>query len=311
MKQAAKANSPQAQRTRRFQKLKGKLLQYLPIYLMMVPVLVYFVVFSFYPLALGMIQSFQKEKLIGAPDWAGFSNYQQVLGDYLFHQAFINSVFLGIVTLVVQLAAAIIITICINELRHRFSRSFAQTATFLPYLFSWTVVGGIWIYLLSSNGLVNTVLVNLGLDRIGFFSDQRYARTLMVVTAAWKNAGYSVVLLMASIVSIDPTLYEAARIDGASRFKQITHIVAPTLVPTIKTLIVLGVTGMLRNFDQVFVMERAAIIDKIRSLLLYIYQQGILNFKVGKATAAATIVLLATLLLSSAVRRLVRYDDSY
>lgn len=292
-------------------RLMKKVVQYLPIYLMVLPVLLYFVVFSFYPLGLGIVQSFQKEKLIGAPEWAGLANYQEVLGDYLFRQAFANSIILGFMSLLVQLAAAIIITLSINELRHRLSRSLSQTVTFLPYLFSWTVVGGVWIYLLSSNGLVNSLITAMGGGRVGFFSDQRYARTLMVLTAAWKNAGYSVVLLMASVVSIDPTLYEAARIDGATRMKQIAHIVLPTLGPTLKTLLVLGMTGMLRGFDQYFVMGRAAIMDKIRSLLLYIYQEGILNFKVGKATAAATIVLLATMGIAYAVRRLVRYDDSY
>ena len=116
------------------------------------------------------------------------------------------------------------------------------------------------------------------------------------------------VLLMASIVSIDPTIYEAARIDGATRFRQIRHIIIPQLQPTIKTLLVIGATGVLRNFDQIFILSRPAIKDDIRSLLLYIYEEGILQMRVGKATAAATVVLLATLLISTVIRRLARYD---
>lgn len=303
--------SPKAARAKARKRLMGRLARFAPIYIMMIPILTYFLIFSFYPLALGVIQSFQKEKLIGTPDWAGLANYMQTLKDYQFHQAFVNSVVIGVVSMFVQMAVAIVLTVSINEIRRTLSKSIVQTITFLPYLFSWTVVGGIWIYVLSSNGLVNTVLMNLGLERIGFFSDVRYARTLMVATGAWKNAGYTVVLLMASVVSIDPTIYEAAMIDGASRFKQITKIIIPTLYPTLKTLIVLGMTGVLRNFDQVFVMSRPAIIDKTRTLLLYIYNYGIINFKIGKATSAAVMVMLATLVISMLVRRFLRYDDNY
>ena len=282
--------------------------QYKWIYFMLLPVFLYFAIFSFYPLALGLIQSLYKERIIGTPLFIGLNNYQEIFRDFQFRQAFVNSVYLGTVSLLINLAVAVVLAVCVNEIRRRAVKSAIQTVTFLPYLFSWTVVGGVWIYVLSATGLVNTVLGQLGIERVGFFTTAAWGRPVILFTNAWKQAGYFVVLLMASIVSIDPTIYEAARIDGATRFRQIRHIIIPQLQPTIKTLLVIGATGVLRNFDQIFILSRPAIKDDIRSLLLYIYEEGILQMRVGKATAAATVVLLATLLISTVIRRLARYD---
>ncbi len=283
-------------------------MQYQWIYFMLLPVFLYFAIFSFYPLALGLIQSLYKERIIGTPLFIGLNNYQEIFRDFQFRQAFVNSVYLGTVSLLINLAVAVVLAVCVNEIRRRAVKSAIQTVTFLPYLFSWTVVGGVWIYVLSATGLVNTVLGQLGIERVGFFTTAAWGRPVILFTNAWKQAGYFVVLLMASIVSIDPTIYEAARIDGATRFRQIRHIIIPQLQPTIKTLLVIGATGVLRNFDQIFILSRPAIKDDIRSLLLYIYEEGILQMRVGKATAAATVVLLATLLISTVIRRLARYD---
>ncbi len=289
--------------------LRQRLKQYRSIYLMLVPVLLYFAVFSFYPLVLGFIQSLQKERLLGTPQFIGFGNYNTILNDFVFRQAFFNSVYIGTLSLFINLAVAVVLAVCVNEIRSKFAKSAVQTVTFLPYLFSWTVVGGVWVYVLSMGGLVNTVLAGLGLDKIGFFTVASWGRPVILFTNAWKQAGYFVVLLMASIVTIDPGIFEAARIDGASRMRQITHIILPQLGPTIKTLLVIGATAVLRNFDQVFILSRPAIKDQIRSLLLYIYEEGILQMRIGKATAAATVVLLATVLISTIVRRLARYDQ--
>ncbi len=300
------AQRDQKRRKRRL--LYRRVRQYRWIYMMLLPVFLYFVIFSFYPLALGFIQSLQKERLIGTPQFIGLKNYADIFKDFQFRQAFFNSVYIGTFSLLINLAVAVVLAICVNEVRRKAVKSVLQTVTFLPYLFSWTVVGGVWIYVLSATGLTNTVLTQLGLERIGFFTTAAWGRPVILFTNAWKQAGYFVVLLMASIVTIDPTIYEAARIDGATRMGQIRHIILPQLGPTVKTLLVIGATSVLRNFDQVFILSRPAIKDQIRSLLLYIYEEGILQMRVGKATAAATVVLMTTVVISTVIRRLAKYD---
>lgn len=281
------------------------------IYIMMAPIILYFSVFSYYPLILGLVQSFQKNKLIGTPEFSGLSNYTEVLSDYRFAQAFNNSLIIGIGTLLATFVCAVILSISINEIRNKKIKTTMQTVTYLPYLFSWTVVGGLWVFILSYNGMLNGILSIFNIDATHFLSEPKNSQIIMILTSVWKNIGYYAVLLLASIVTINPSIFEAAQIDGATRFKQIRSIIIPQIVPTMKVIIVLGTMGLLRNFDQVFVMGNPTIMDKIRTLLLYIYEEGILQFKVGKATATATIVLISTFIITAIVRKVIKYDDNY
>ncbi len=140
-------------------------------------------------------------------------------------------------------------------------------------------------------------------------SERDYARGIMIFTGAWKGAGYYAALFLAAIISINPTLYEAASIDGATRMQQIISITIPELTSTIKVVTMLGVMGILRNFDQIFIMANSSILDKVRNLLYLIYNDGIVNIKVGPASAAATLVLLATMVISFTMRKLIKYDQ--
>lgn len=291
--------------------LFDRLRRYRFIYLMMIPVLVYFLVFSYYPMMLGIYNSFREIKLLGNASFVGWKNYQTIFASPVYSQAFVNTLIVGTGTFLLQTAWGLVLALAMSELRKKISRSFFQTISYIPNLLSWSVVGSIWITLLSPTGLLNSVLELIGGEEfrtIVFMSERNYARGIMIFTGAWKGAGYTAALLMAAIVAIDPTLYEAASIDGATRFQQITRITVPCIVPTIKTVVVLGVMGILRNFDQIFIMSNSSILDKVRNLLYLIYNDGIVQFKVGPASAAATIVLLATMVISFFVRRLIGYD---
>ncbi len=301
--------SAQGQALRRRRSLRRKLWQYRAIYLMVIPVFIYFAVFTFYPLILGFVQSFQKVRLIGAPKFVGLDNYAATLSDPVFLSSLRNSLVVGTTSLLINLAAALALTVSVNEVQSPFIKSGIQTVTFLPYLFSWTVVGGMWLQILAHDGMVNGMLAALGLERLPFFTSPYWGRPVILFTNAWKQAGYFTVLLLASVVSIDPSVFEAARIDGASRMKQIRYIIIPQVWPTIKTLLVLGATGVLRNFDQVLIMNRPATKDGIRTLLLYIYEEGITKMRIGTATSAATVVLLITFIITFTTRRLARYDQ--
>lgn len=290
-------------------RLLRKLSQYKALYLVVVFAFVYFAIFTFYPLVLGVVQSFQKVRLIGAPVFVGVDNYWAILNDPIFMLSLRNSVVVGSVSLFINLAVSLLLAISVNEVHQRFVKSAVQTVTFLPYLFSWTVVGGMWLQILAQGGMVNHALSALGLSKLPFFTSPAWGRPVILFTNAWKQAGYFVVLLLAGIVSIDPSVYEAARIDGATRAKQIRYIIVPQTWPTIKTLLVLGATGVLRNFDQVLLMNRPATKDSIRTLLLYIYEEGITKIKIGTATAAATVVLMITFVLTITVRRAAKYDQ--
>jgi len=283
-------------------------------YVMLLPIALYFAVFNYYPLALGIFNSFHEVKLLGGRQFIGFDNYAAILAHPLYRQAFVNTLMVGSCSFLLQFGLALVIALMINEVQSKLFKGTIQSVTYLPYLLSWSVVGGIWMSLLSPTGLINGFLRAIsgaGFRPIVFMSEPKYARLVMILSGGWKNAGYYAVLLLAAVVSIDPTLYEAAAIDGATRVKQILFITIPNLVPTMKVIIMLGVMGLLRNFDQIYVMGNSAINDKVRNLLALIYEQGIAKFQVGPATAAATVVLLTTLLISSVIRKLIGYDETY
>lgn len=283
-------------------------------YVMLLPIAAYFVVFNYYPLVLGIYNSFRKVKMMGGSSFIGLENYRTILTHPLYRQAFGNTLVVGALSFLMAFLAAMVLAMMINELKSKPIKSAVQSVTYLPYLLSWSVVGGIWMSLLSPTGLVNGLMKLFGsadFRPFVFMAEPKFARAIMVASSAWKNAGYYAVLLLAAVVSIDPSLYEAASIDGASRLRQITGITVPNIVPTIKVIFMLGVMGLLRNFDQIYVMGSAAINDKVRNLLALIYEQGIKKFEIGNATAAATVVLIATLLLSTIVRKLIKYDDAY
>ena len=189
-----------------------------------------------------------------------------------------------------------------------------QTVTYIPYLLSWAVVGGLWITIFSPTGMINGILEMFSsgdFQPIVFMSEPTFARGIMIFTGAWKGAGYFAALFLAAIVSLDSSIYEAAQIDGASRFQQIMRITLPQIKPTMKIVTVLSAMGVLRNFDQIFIMGNPSINDKVQNLLVLIYNDGILKFDVGTATAAATLVLLVTMLISFVVRKLIGYDQAY
>lgn len=280
---------------------------------MLLPVVIYFLVFSYYPMVLGVRNSFFEVKLLGGSKFVGFKNYQQVVNNSQYQQALINSLIIGCGTFILQFVWGMVIALGLNEIRSKIVKSFLQTVTYIPYLLSWAVVGGLWMTIFSPTGMINGIMKLFnGADfkPIVFMSEPAFARAIMIFTGAWKGAGYYAALFLAAIVSLDASLYEAARIDGATRMQQIIRITIPQLKPTMKTVTVLGAMSVLRNFDQIYIMGNPSISEKVQNLLVLIYNDGILNFDVGLATAAATLVLVATMLISFTVKRVLRYGQS-
>ncbi|MGC6590058.1 ABC transporter permease subunit [Paenibacillus sp. Dod16] len=255
--------------------------KYKTLYFMMLPILAYFLIFSFYPLARGLVISIQDYRLIGDRPFIGIDNYLSVLKDP-----------------------------ALNEGASAWFKKMTQMIVYLPHLFSWVVVGGMWILLLSPDtGIVNQIIQLFGGQPVGFLSSDRYARSVMILTSGWKEMGYTCIMYLAAIVNINPSLYEAASMDGASRWQRIRYVTIPMLRSTMKVVIMLNVLGILRLFDQIFVMSNGAIANKVDVIMMYTYQKGILEFSVGPATAAGFLVIMATFALTYVTRAVIRYDE--
>lgn len=281
------------------------------LYLMFLPVLIYFLIFSYYPLFKGFIISLQDFRIIGNRPFVGLENYKKLFGDVFFKRAVVNTLIIGGGILVIGFFTPIIVALQLNEVTKATFKKFTQTIIYMPHLFSWVVVGGIWIYMLSPDGgLVNEFLKFFGnTTPIHFMASEKYARPLMIFIAIWKSTGYSCILYLAAIVGINPSLYESARLDGANRWQEIIYITLPQLKPTMKVVFILNVMGTLRIFDQIFAMINPAIANKINVVMMYTYEKGILQFKMGIASAAAIVLLIATLIITMFTRKLINYDE--
>ena len=287
-----------------------KLRKYGSLYLMLLPILIYFSVFTFYPLIRGFIISLQDFRIIGPRPFVGLDNYLTVLKDPDFFQATLNTLIISGGILIANFLCSLIIAILLNELLNNLFKRFVQTVIYLPHLFSWVVVGGIWIFLLSPDGgLINELVKWFGREPIHFLAQEEYARPLMILMAVWKDMGYTCILYLAAIVAINPVLYEAASIDGANLWQKIRHIMLPQLIPTMKVVLLLNIMGVLRIFDQIFIMKNPAIASQVDVFMTYVYEKGILQFKMGIASAASFLVLLATFIITLITRKLIKYDE--
>jgi putative aldouronate transport system permease protein len=278
---------------------------------MMLPVMAYFIIFTYYPLIRGFVMSLQKFRLIGDTPFIGLDNYSRVLNDPSFYNVLGNTLLIGGGILIFGFFAPIIIALSLSELGKKWFKKATQMIIYLPHLFSWVVIGGIWIFMLSPDGgIVNEILSAFGKERpISFLSNEAYAKWVMIFSATWKEMGFICVLYLASIVSINPSLFEAARIDGANRWQLVRHITLPSLYSTMKVVLLLNMMSILRMFDQIFIMKNPAIERYVDVIMVYTYEKGILEFDMGLATAASFLVILVTLIFTYITRIIVRYDN--
>jgi len=283
------------------------------LYVMILPVIAYFLLFVYYPLYQGTKSSFEEFKLLGGGEWVGTQNYVDVWHDQKFWQVVKNTLLIGGGILVFGFFPPIMIAMALNEVGYVLFKKVTQTVVYLPHLFSWVVIGGMWIYLLSpSGGLVNELLATINLGPIRFLTNNSWARASMIGIPIWKDMGYAAIIYLASITSISPVLYEAARIDGASRLQQMFQITLPLLKPTMKVVLMLNILGLLRIFDQIYVMRNSASRPAVDVIMTYVYDKGILRYDLGFASAISVMVLVATLLMTAIVWKLTGFgrDDS-
>ncbi|MGP0584247.1 ABC transporter permease subunit [Paenibacillus timonensis] len=281
------------------------------LYLMMIPVAIYFLVYGYYPLIKGLQVSFQDYRLMGNGPYAGLANYSQVWHDPFFWKSLTNTLVIGGGILAFGFVAPLVLALSLNEVLHTRFKKTAQMVLYIPHLLSWVIVGGIWIFLLSPDtGLVNLLLQRwTGMPPIHFLAESFWARLVMILVATWKDMGYNCILFLAGIVSINPSLYEAARMDGASRWQQVRYVTLPQLLGTMKVVLLLNTMGVLRIFDQVFVLRNPSTAPDVDVLMVYTFEKGIMNMQVGVAAAASFLVLLFTLALTLVVRKLTRFDE--
>ncbi|TXK84254.1 sugar ABC transporter permease [Paenibacillus sp. N3.4] len=259
------------------------------LYLLSIPGIVYFLIFKYIPLT-GSVMAFQDYSIftgIWKSEWIGLANFRRMVEYADFWRIFKNTMAIGFYTLFFAFPIPILLALMMNELRNQVFKRFVQTAVYLPHFLSWVVVGGIVIEILNpTSGVVNYIVTLFGHEPIYFMGEDSYVRTIIVSSSVWRDAGWSTIIYLAAMSGINPDLYEAAQIDGASRWRQTFSITIPSILPTITILFLLQIGNFLDlGFERVFVFLNPLNNAHGDILDTYIYRVGLIQREYSYTTA--------------------------
>lgn len=264
------------------------------MYLMLVPGLFFLIVYKFLPLY-GIQMAFRDYNIflgnnpldaIAKSPWVGMKHFNRLFASSQFMTVLSNTLIINGMKIIFLFPIPIVCAILLNEIRQAAYKKFLQTSIYIPYFFSWVMIFGIFYSLLGSYGILNNLFAALGLERIRFFTDTGIFRGLLVFTEGWREVGYNTVIYLAAITGIDVSLYEAARVDGANKWKQLWHITLPGLLPTIVLMLILKVGYILdTGFEQVLVFYNPAVYDVADIIQTYVYRLGMGQMDFSMSTA--------------------------
>lgn len=280
----------------------------IPLLILLLPALITVIMFAYLPLS-GLLVAFKDYKgklgIFGSP-WAdmwGMANFVEIFTVPGLTDAIWNTLYWNILSLLIGFPLPIIFALLLDEVRHKRFKSVVQTISYLPYFLSWIAVTGMASSLLSQYGIINDVIKSITGERIIFLGDEKYFLPVYLFLVVWKSVGWDSIIYLSSISSVAPELYEAARIDGAGRVKQVWHVTLPALVPTAMILLILKVGQLFgSNFELVYGLQNPAWNDEVISTAVYNY--GIGQGRYALATAlgfAQGIVALVITMLANKI----------
>ena len=288
------------------------------MYLMLVPGLVYYLVFRFGPM-LGLISAFQNYKpFLGffRSPFVGLKHFERFFADPQFPLLFRNTIIFGLMNLFLFFPLPIIVSLLLNEVRHNAYKTTVQAMIYVPHLVSWVVVYSITYTLFTTEGgVINNILKQFGLPTIAPLVTQSSLRPMVLLQIVWKETGYGTIIFLAAIAGIDPTLYEAAKIDGAGRWQQLVHITWPAIRSTVVTMLVLRTGYFLdTGFEQLLLMINATNRTVGETFDTYIYEMGIKGGQFSYTAAVGffkSIVALALVLTTNFVAKRLGEDGLF
>ncbi|WJH33543.1 ABC transporter permease subunit [Paenibacillus sp. CC-CFT747] len=269
--------------------LWARMRRYRILYLLLLPELIYFAVFKYIPM-FGILIAFKNYNLaLGFWDspWIGFRNFSGFINGVYFWDIMENTILISVYKLLFGFAAPIVLALMLNEVKSNWFKKVVQTITYLPHFVSWVIVYGLMVALLSpGEGLINLLLKEYGYSPISFLTEPGWIRPIIVSSDLWKEVGWGAILYLAALAGIDPSLYEAARMDGASKARQLWHVTLPGIRNIIIILLVIRLSHILdAGFDQIFMMANTFNQEKADIIDTWVYRQGLERMQIGLATA--------------------------
>jgi len=261
----------------------------LQLHVMLIPATVFAILFSYIPIS-GIVIAFQRfipNRGFFHSTWVGFDNFIYMLNMPDIYQVLYNTVFIAIMKIIAGLIVPIVVALLLNEIKKKVLVRSVQTMIYLPHFLSWVILGGILIDILSvENGIINKLIQGIGFPSVFFLGDNSWFPFTLVITDVWKEFGFATIIYMAALTAIDPTIYEAAIIDGANRWKQTFHVTLPGITPIIILLGVLSMGNVLNaGFEQVFMLYSPSVYDSGDIIDTLLYRVGFVDAQFGVATA--------------------------
>jgi putative aldouronate transport system permease protein len=299
MRTAVEAGLPELQRPSR----KGSLHSRWPLHLMIIPGAILLLIYQYGPM-FGMVIAFQDfipaRGLFGS-QWVGLENIEYMMELPNFYRVMWNTAYISLMKVVAGQIVPIIVAILLNELRQQFVKRGIQTLIYLPHFLSWIILGGIMIEILSpSRGVVNEVIKVFGHEPIFFLGDKTLFPYVLVASDVWKEFGFHTIVYLAALTSINPSLYEAAVVDGASQLRQMWHITLPGITPIIVLMATLSLGQILNGgFDQVFNLYNPSVYETGDIIDTFVYRIGLVQAQYAVATAVGILKSIVSFLLIS------------
>lgn len=283
--------------------------------IMILPGIVFMVIFNFVPIY-GLVLAFKQYTVIDSIDnapWVGLRNFRTILGDQYFWEAVVNTIGISAIKLTLGFIVPIVLAIMIHEVPWAPFKKLVQTLTYLPHFFSWIILGGMLVSWLATNGLLNNFIGFFGFDVTSnhLLSPGEYW-WVAALSDVWKEAGWGTILYLATMTSIDPTLYEAAEVDGASKMSRIWYITLPELGPMITLNLILSVAGLFNsNLDQTLVLQNPQNQPTSEVINSYVYRVGLQQGDLSYATAVGlgvSVISAVLLIVTNVVTK--RFNDN-
>jgi putative aldouronate transport system permease protein len=292
--------------------------KYQHLYVLLLPALLYYVVFKYLPMY-GIIIAFQDFKpargVLGSA-WVGWENFDRLLHSRNFPIVFRNTLLIGFYKLVFYFPVPLLLALLLNEVDNRIFKKTVQTIVYLPHFISWVVLAGL-IYRLTSidGGIINVLIKQWGGEPIVFLANKTYFRGLLVISEVWKSAGWGTLIYLAAISTVNPEMYESAVIDGANRFRQTVSITLPSIIEVVTVLLVLFVGNVLRTgFMQIISLYNPTVYEVADVFQTYVYRTGLLEGDFSYATAVGLfngIVALALVVATNSAAKLMGSEGMF
>jgi putative aldouronate transport system permease protein len=251
------------------------------LYLMMVPVLAYYLIFHYAPMygALIAFKDYSPMKGILGSDWVGFKHFHDFFSSFYFWRILKNTLVISLYSLVFEFPAPIILALLINEVRSKTFKRVAQTITYMPYFISLVVICGIITDFTNADGVINNIAMAFGYDGQAMLQKAELFRPIYILSEIWQRIGWESIIYIAALMSIDTEQYEAARMDGASRWKQMMYITLPGIMPTIAIMFILRMGNLLNvGFEKIILLYNPVSYETADVISSFVYRKGLLEF---------------------------------